>query len=97
MKSLFKPSYHSGQLSEMSLFCGQTFVPPTALAATFHWQPSCRPSQWQKPQDFWPSAETSTPCGEMPPVYWTESGVKICEGSEAFELMRNACTCSECV
>src|SRR5919202_1132302 len=49
MKSLFKPSYHSGQLSEMSLFCGQTLTPPTAFAATFHWQPSCRPSQWQKP------------------------------------------------
>src|ERR1044071_9270053 len=57
MKSLLRPSYHSGQLSEMSLFCGQTFVPPTALAATFHWQPSCRPSQWQKPHDFWPSSE----------------------------------------
>ena len=32
MKSLFRPSYHSGQLSEMSLFCGQTFTPPTAMA-----------------------------------------------------------------
>src|SRR5690242_8622116 len=55
--SLLRPSYHSGQLSEMSLFCGQTFTPPTALAPTFHWHPSCRDCQWQKPHDFWPSSE----------------------------------------
>src|ERR1041384_4136763 len=52
MKSLLRPSYHSGQLSEISLFWGQTFTPPSALAATFHSHPSCRPSQWQKPHDF---------------------------------------------
>src|SRR5215211_441223 len=62
MKSLFNPSYHSGQLSEMSLFWGQTFTPPTAFAATFHWQPSCRASQWQKPHDFW----GSNPPGVIP-------------------------------
>src|SRR6185295_2353405 len=68
MKSLFNPSYHSGQLSEMSLFCGQTFTPPTAFAATFHWQPSCLPSQWQKPHDF---------CASNPP------GVKPARGGSS--------------
>src|SRR5215212_3669911 len=65
MKSLFKPSYHSGQLSEMSLFWGQTFTPPSAFAATFHWQPSCRPSQWQNPHDF---------CASNPVVVLPEIG-----------------------
>src|SRR5262245_47130942 len=54
---LLKPSNHSGQLSEMSLFWGQTLTPPTALAPTFHWQPSWRLCQWQCPHDFWPSSE----------------------------------------
>src|SRR3954452_3424693 len=54
---VLKPSYHSGQLSEMSLFCGDTFVPPTALPPTFHCDPSCRLCQWQFPQAFWRSAE----------------------------------------
>src|SRR5215212_9188604 len=65
MKSLFNPSYHSGQLSEISLFCGQTLTPPTAFAATFHWQPSWRASQWQKPQDF---------CASKPPGVQPASG-----------------------
>ncbi len=29
---MLSPSYHSGQLSEMSLFCGEIFGPPIAFA-----------------------------------------------------------------
>src|SRR4051812_31493587 len=55
--SLDKPSNHSGQLSDVSLFCGHTFTPPIAFAPTFHWQPSWRLCQWQNPHDLWPSSE----------------------------------------
>src|SRR3954449_5862698 len=54
---LLRPSNHSGQLSDRSLFCGTPLTPPTALAPTFHWPPSCRLCQWQWPHDFWPSSE----------------------------------------
>src|SRR3954464_5679472 len=55
--SLLSPSNHSGQLSEMSLFCGHTLGPPIAFAPTFHCDPSLRLCQWQKPHDFCPSSE----------------------------------------
>src|SRR6478672_12296455 len=55
--SLLSPSYHSGQLSEMSLFCGHTLGPPIALAPTFQLPPSWRLCQWQCPHDFCPSSE----------------------------------------
>src|SRR3954469_2278817 len=54
---LLRPSNHSGQLSDRSLFCGTDLTPPTALAPTFHWLPSWRLCQWQWPHDFWPSSE----------------------------------------
>src|SRR5215471_2889359 len=56
MRLLFRPSNHSGQLSERSLFCGTAFTPPMALAPTFHWLPSCRLCQWQWPHDLWVSS-----------------------------------------
>src|SRR5690242_2831946 len=54
---LLRPSNHSGQLSDRSLFCGTVLTPPIALAPTFHWLPSWRLCQWQWPHDFWPSSE----------------------------------------
>src|SRR5215510_4847697 len=54
---LLRPSNHSGQLSDRSLFCGTALTPPIALAPTFHWLPSWRLCQWQWPHDFWPSSE----------------------------------------
>ena len=55
--SLLRPSNHSGQLSDVSLFCGEILGPPMALPPTFHCPPSCRLCQWQCPHDFWPSSE----------------------------------------
>src|SRR5215468_11174847 len=54
---LFRPSNHSGQLSDRSLFDGTALTPPMALAPTFHWLPSWRLCQWQLPHDFCPSSE----------------------------------------
>src|SRR3954451_9760683 len=55
--SVLRPSNHSGQLSEMSLFCGTAFGPPIALPPTFQAPPSWRLCQWQCPHDFCPSSE----------------------------------------
>src|SRR5215813_3143562 len=65
---LLRPSNHSGQLSDRSLFCGTDLTPPIALAPTFHWLPSWRLCQWQWPHDFWPSSEYDSVKNHRSPI-----------------------------